>query len=80
MKTVQIREAKAKFSALVETASKGEPVMITRHGEAVAALVPVEDAARLYPATKVSLVDYLMSMPGELEWPRDPSPMRDVEL
>jgi prevent-host-death family protein len=80
MKTVQIREAKAKFSALVETASKGEPVMITRHGEAVAALIPIEDAVRLYPAPKVSLVDYLMSMPGELESPRDPSPMRDVEL
>jgi len=80
MKTVQIREAKAKFSALVETASRGEPVMITRHGEAVAALVPVEDAVRLYPAPKVSLVDYLMTMPGELESPRDPSPMLDVEL
>jgi prevent-host-death family protein len=80
MKTVQIREAKAKFSALIETASKGEPVMITRHGEAVAALVPVEDAVRLYSAPKVSLVDYLMSMPGELDLPRDPSPMRDVEL
>ena len=80
MKTVQIREAKAKFSALIETASKGEPVMITRHGEAVAALVPVADAARLYQAPRVSLVDYLLSMPGELESPRDPSPMRDVEL
>ena len=80
MKTIQIREAKAKFSALVETASKGEPVMITRHGQAVAALIPVEDAVRLYPAPRVSLVDYLMSMPGELEWPRDPSPMRDLEL
>ena len=80
MKTVQIREAKAKFSALIETASKGEPVMITRHGAAVAALVPIEDAARLYQAPRVSLVDYLMSMPGELEFPRDPSPMRDVEL
>jgi prevent-host-death family protein len=80
MKTVQIREAKAKLSALVETASKGEPVLITRHGEAVAALVPVEDAVRLYPAPRVSLIDYLMSMPGELELPRDSSPMRDVEL
>lgn len=80
MKTATIREAKAKLSALVEAASKGEPALITRHGEAVAALVSVEDAARLYPAPKVSLVDYLMSMPGELEFPRDLSPMRDVEL
>jgi prevent-host-death family protein len=80
MKSASVREAKAKFSVLVETASKGEPVMITRHGEAVAALVPVEGAVRLYPAPRVSLVDYLMSMPGELELSRDPSPMRDVEL
>jgi prevent-host-death family protein len=81
MRSVRIREAKATFSALVEAASRGEPVLITRHGEPVAALVPVEDAAKLYPEPKMTLVEYLLTMPeGDLDLTREPAPAREIEL
>jgi prevent-host-death family protein len=47
MKTMQLREAKARFSALVDAAENGEPTLVTRHGRAVAMLVPIEEGQRL---------------------------------
>ena len=32
MHTVQVRDAKARLSALIEAAERGEPTTITRHG------------------------------------------------
>lgn len=45
--TATVAEAKARFSALVRGAETGTPVIITRHGTAVAALVAAEDLERL---------------------------------
>jgi prevent-host-death family protein len=42
MERLGIYEAKARFSELVERASKGREITITRHGKAVARLVPAE--------------------------------------
>ncbi len=36
-------EAKAHFSELLERAEKGEQLIITRHGKAVAKIVPIVD-------------------------------------
>ncbi|MFX9089546.1 type II toxin-antitoxin system Phd/YefM family antitoxin, partial [Acinetobacter baumannii] len=44
MPTINLRDAKAGFSSLVDAAVKGEIVTITRHGKPVAALVSVEVA------------------------------------
>ena len=33
---MSIREAKAQFSAAIASAERGEPVLVTRHGKAVA--------------------------------------------
>ncbi len=38
---ISVREAKAKFSALVERAAEGEEITITWHGQPRAKLVPV---------------------------------------
>ncbi len=40
MRTIQIVEAKAKFSALLAAVEAGEEIAITRHGRVVARLVP----------------------------------------
>ena len=40
MRTVQVAEAKAKFSALLAAAEAGEEISITRHGKVVARIVP----------------------------------------
>ena len=49
MTTVTIREAKAQLSKLVERASQGERLIITRAGKPVAMLGPVRAAASRKP-------------------------------
>ena len=43
----QVQEAKARFSEMVERALKEGPQTITRHGKAVAVLVPADEYRRL---------------------------------
>ena len=43
MKTMSVVEAKAHFAEAVRSAEGGEPVVIERHGEAVAAIVSARD-------------------------------------
>ncbi len=46
-RSLSIAEARATFSEQVRSAEQGEPVIITRHGHAVAALVPIEELEAL---------------------------------
>lgn len=80
MRSIQIRDAKAKFSALIEAAEHGKPTIITRHGRPAAVVVPVEDARRLYPEDRVSFADLLLSFPGGTEFARDRTPVREIDL
>lgn len=80
MRTIQVRDAKAGFSALVEAAERGEPTTITRHGRPAAVLVSVEDARRLFPEGDDRFADLLLSFPGGTDFERDESPMRAVDL
>ena len=80
MKSIQVREAKANFSALVEAAEHGRPTTITRHGRPAAVLVSVDDARRLYPEDQPSFVDLLLSFPGGLDIDRDRTPVREIDL
>lgn len=43
MKTVNIHEAKANFSTLVDAASNGERIVIAKAGKPAARLVPMEN-------------------------------------
>jgi prevent-host-death family protein len=82
MSSINLKDAKAGFSALVDEAIKGEFVTITRHGKPVAALVSLEAAeiARKAMARRRSgLAAYLRTFPGG-EFERNQSPSRDVEL
>jgi prevent-host-death family protein len=80
MNTLQVRDAKASFSALVADAERGQPTLITRHGVPSAMVVPVEAGQRLYPIDMPSLAAYLLSMPEPLTVERDTTPLRDVAL
>jgi prevent-host-death family protein len=80
MESIQIRDAKARFSSLIEAAEHGRPTLITRHGKPAAVVVPVEDARRLYPERPSSFVDLLLSFPGGVEFERDQTPPREVDL
>lgn len=80
METVQIREAKASFSALVAAAEKGQPTLVSRHGHPCAMIVPVADGARLYPTEMPNLANYLLSLPEPLVTQRDTTPLRGVDF
>ncbi len=82
MPTINLRDAKAGFSSLVDEAMKGEIVTITRHGKPVAALVSVEVAQiarKALERKRAGLVGYLKTFPGG-EFPRNRKPSRDVAL
>lgn len=46
MVMVNVHEAKTQLSRLLEAASRGEEVVIARHGEPVARLVPISATGR----------------------------------
>lgn len=80
MRTMQVREAKAGFSALVEAAENGEATIITKHGKPAAVVVPVEDARKLYPTHKPNLGTFLATYPGGMELERNRSSMREFDF
>lgn len=78
MREVQLREAKAKLSALVEGAAEGETSIITRHGKPRAVLLGIQEWSRLRNVPSFGRL--LLSAPledGDLA-PRDISPPRDA--
>ena len=80
MRSVQLREAKASLSAVVDAAERGEATTITRRGRPAAVVIPVSDARRLYPADRPSLISLLMQIPEPIEGERDQTPMREIDL
>jgi prevent-host-death family protein len=80
MNTVQLRDAKARLSALVDAAQRGEATTITRHGRPAAMLVPIEEGRRLHPEKKLNFGQWLLSIPHEIPYERDRTPVRDVEF
>ncbi|HVN91313.1 MAG TPA: type II toxin-antitoxin system Phd/YefM family antitoxin [Candidatus Binataceae bacterium] len=65
MKTIQLREAKAKLSSAVDDALRGEPCVITRHGRREAVLLSYEEWKKL--AEVPSFGRLLASAPLEAE-------------
>src|ERR1700687_4760690 len=47
MRKIQLKEAKANLSAVVDQATRGKPSVITRHGKAEAVVVGIADWERL---------------------------------
>ena len=80
MKTMQLREAKAKFSALVEAAEKGETTIVTKNGRPAAKVTPIEEARPRKSRKKLSLVEYLRTMPVEIPLERDRRPLREIKF
>ena len=62
MKTIQVAEAKAKFSAILADAEAGETIQITRHGRVV---------AELGPCRPLSALDVIRGAVGALPDPVD---------
>lgn len=80
MREIQLRDAKATLSAVVDDAVRGEPSIITRHGEPEAVILSFADWKKL--STVPSFGKLLASFPlldGDLP-ERDRTPLRDLDL
>lgn len=80
MRRIQLKDAKAKLSAVVDQASRGKPSVITRHGKPEAVVLGFADWERL--SRVPSFGRLLMSAPLEPgDSPkRNRVPMRDADL
>ena len=82
MKAIQLREAKAKFSALVQAAENGESTIVTKNGRPAAMLVPIGEVQARGTRTrkKKNFAELLMSIPHPIPWERDRTPVREVKF
>jgi antitoxin Phd len=80
LRKIQLKDAKAKLSAVVDQATRGKPSVITRHGKPEAVVLGFADWQRL--SNVPSFGRLLMSAPLEqADLPeRDRVPMRDPGL
>jgi prevent-host-death family protein len=79
----QLQEAKQKFSELVQRPLEEGPQVVTRHGEEVVVVVPVEECRRMRGnGEKMDFKEFLMSAPdlSVLDLERPKGFPRDVEL
>lgn len=80
MRTIQLREAKATLSALVERAANGDTAVITRRGQPRAVLVGLDEWNRL---RQIPSFGHLLAASGLEDSdlpPRDTSSARDAGL
>lgn len=66
-RTVSVAHAKAELSQCIRWAEDGEPVVITRHGKPVAALVRVEELEHLQRLRAAGPESGLLSLGGGWE-------------
>jgi antitoxin Phd len=80
MRKIQLKDAKANLSAVVDRAVQGKPSVITRHGKPEAVVLGFDDWERL--SNVPSFGRLLMSAPLEsTDLPeRNRTPLRDTEL
>ena len=78
MRRIQLKDAKARLSSVVDQATRGNPSVITRHGKPAAVVLGFADWERL--SSVPSFGRLLMSAPlepGDLP-PRNRAPARDA--
>jgi antitoxin Phd len=80
MREIQLRDAKASLSAVIDDAMRGEPAVITRHGKPQAVVLSFQEWQRL--SRVPSFGRLLMSAPIDPDdMPaRNHSPLRDADL
>ncbi len=80
MREIQLRDAKASLSAVVDDAVRGEPAIITRHGKRQAVVLSFEEWQRLSQVPSFGRL--LMAAPiAPDDLPeRDQTPLRTADL
>jgi prevent-host-death family protein len=80
MRSVNLREAKASLSSLIDAAEHGESTTITKHGKPAAVIIPLDLAAKILDDKKPNFADFLMSAPTDIEFERNLSKGREFEF
>ena len=80
MREIQLRDAKARLSAVVDDAVRGDPAVITRHGKREAVIIGFKEWERLSQVPSFGRL--LMAAPiGPDDLPeRDRTPLRTADL
>jgi antitoxin Phd len=80
VREIQLRDAKANLSAVVDEAVRGKPAVITRHGKPQAVILGFKEWERL--SRVPSFGRLLMAAPvSQDDLPaRDSSPLRQIDL
>ena len=79
MREMQLRDAKATFSAVVDHAAGGDEIVVTKHGAPVAVVLGYEQWRALKGA-RPSFASLLLSFPGVGEIERDQTPPVDLDI
>ena len=79
MREMQLRDAKATFSSVVDHAAGGDEIVVTKHGAPVAVVLGYEQWRALKGA-RPSFASLLLSFPGVGEIERDPAPPVDLDI
>ncbi|MDG4767717.1 type II toxin-antitoxin system Phd/YefM family antitoxin [Solwaraspora sp. WMMD406] len=78
----QVQEAKQRFSEVLRAAERGEPQIVTKHGEEVAVVIDISEYRRLR-GEQTSFMEYLRSNPDmddDFEIERQQDLPRDIDL
>jgi prevent-host-death family protein len=67
MKSVGIREAKARLSALVRAAADGEPTVLTDYGKPLAVITAIAESEKESPSDPSDFRKALLALPHELD-------------
>jgi prevent-host-death family protein len=76
MRSMPVQGAEAALADVVDRASRGEPTLLKRDGEAVAVVVGFDEWQRLTAARR-PLANLRLSLPGDVDLGRDPAAARD---
>ncbi len=80
MREIQLRDAKAGLSAVVDEAVRGEPAIITRHGKREAVILSYDEWQRLSQVPSFGRLLMAAPLTPEDLPERDPTPPRQTEF
>jgi prevent-host-death family protein len=80
MREIQLRDAKANLSAVVDEAIRGKPAVITRHGKRQAVVVSYDEWERLSHVPTFGRLLMVAPLTGDDLPSRDRSVLRPVDL
>ncbi len=67
--TWALQDAKNRFSAVAETAAKGQPQVVTRHGRPIVVIISYETyCENISPASQKNIAEAFMDCPASIDF------------